>query len=276
MPLKKQLLVKSHVPVRLPIWREVFMGIDYARLKTSLVYYGCGIPKGDGSAVVVVPGFLAVDLYLVELFGWLWRVGYKPYMSRIGQNAQCPNILIDHLLSTVERAHAATGKRVHLVGHSLGGVLSRGAAVLRPDVIGSVITLGSPVRGVRVHPWVLESAERVRQKIYQRRHLFPSHKPHDHECYTSRCMCGFSCSWRADFPDSVAQTAIYTKTDGIVDWKVCVNEDKSTNFEVSGTHCGLAWNPDVYRIIAQRLAAAAEPPVKAKARRPRKALPKSA
>ena len=50
------------------------------------------------------------------------------------------------------------------------------------------------------------------------------------------------------------QTAIYTKTDGVVDWQVCVNDDPATNFEVKGTHVGLAFNPDVYKLIAQRLA----------------------
>jgi pimeloyl-ACP methyl ester carboxylesterase len=279
MPQKKQLLVKDHVSMRLPIWRESLMGVDYLRLKTSFVYYGIGIPKGDGSAVVVVPGFLGIDAYLIEMYAWLWRVGYKPYMSRIGQNAECPNILIDHLMDTIERAYEKTGKRVHLIGHSLGGVLSRSAAVLQPDRIASVITLGAPIRGVRVHPWVLGSAERVRKKIYNRRHLFPAHKPHDLQCYTSRCMCGFSCTWREEFPENVRQAAIYTKTDGIVDWKVCINNDPKTNFEVAGTHCGLAWNPEVYRIIAEQLALPALRKCKARAnesRSRRKPLAKSA
>ncbi|MCC6796531.1 MAG: alpha/beta fold hydrolase [Candidatus Hydrogenedentes bacterium] len=279
MPQKKQLLVKDHTPMSLPIWRESLMGVDYLRLKTSLVYYGIGISKGDGSAVVVVPGFLGIDAYLIEMYAWLWRIGYKPYMSRIGQNAECPNILIDHLMKTVERAFNKTGKRVHVIGHSLGGVLSRSAAVLHPDKIASVITLGSPIRGVRVHPWVLNNAERVRQKIYNRRHLFPAHKPHDHACYTSRCMCGFSCTWREGFPEDVRQAAIYTKTDGIVDWKVCINEDPKTNFEVCSTHCGLAWNPAVYTIIAKQLALPALRKRRARTngtRRSRKPLAKTA
>lgn len=279
MPQKKQLLVKDHVPMHLPIWRESLMGVDFVRLKASLVYYGLGTPKGDGSAVVLVPGFLAIDAYLIEMYAWLWRIGYKPYMSRIGQNAECPNILIDHLMDTVERAHEKTGKRVHLIGHSLGGVLSRSAAVLHPDRIATVVTLGSPIRGVRVHPWVLGAAEQVRQKIYNRRHLFPPHKPHDHQCYTSRCMCGFSCTWREGFPDNVRQVAVYTKTDGICDWKICINDDPKTNFLVSGTHCGLAWNPEVFRVIAKQLALPPLSKRKARtngARKARKPLAKTA
>jgi len=249
------------------------MGVDYVSLKASRVYYGFGVPKGNGAPVVLVPGFLGVDLYLLELYGWLWRIGYKPYMSRIGQNAECPNILIDRLSKTVMRARRETGKRVHLIGHSLGGVLARSAAMLHPDLVASVITLGSPVRGVRVHPWVLGSAERIRKQIYNRRHLFPPHKPHEPDCYTSRCACGFSCTWRDEFPDTVRETAIFTKTDGIVDWKVCVNQNSKTNFEVTGTHCGLAWNPEVYRIIAAQLSLT---PLRKRKPRIRKNLAKTA
>ena len=113
MPQKKQLLVKDHMPMDLPIWRESLMGVDYLRLKASFVYYGIGTPKGDGSAVVVVPGFMGIDGYLIELYGWLWRIGYKPYMSHIGQNAECPNILIDHLMDTVERAYEKRARDCH-------------------------------------------------------------------------------------------------------------------------------------------------------------------
>ncbi len=260
------LLVTGHESADLPIWQEAWMGYDWVRLKASRVYYGFGIPRGNKSAVVVVPGFLGVDLYLTELYLWLWRIGYKPYMSRIGQNAECPNLLTQHLVETIERAHEKSGKKVHLIGHSLGGVLCRGAAAEHPELIQTVITLGSPYRGVRVHPLILSTAEVVRRRIYNRRHLFPPDRPHEEDCYTSRCACGFACNWRGEtLPDSIRQVAIYTKSDGIVDWKVCINNDRYTDVEVDGTHCGLAWNPEVYRVIAERLAMG--PPRKRKASR---------
>jgi hypothetical protein len=56
-------------------------------------------------------------------------------------------------------------------------------------------------------------------------------------------------------PASVAETAIYTRSDGVVDWRYCITEDPSVDFEVPGTHIGLAFNPAVYDIIAARLAA---------------------
>lgn len=258
MVKKSGLLVEEHEAMSLPIWREAFAGVDWVKLRSSAAYYGFGVPRGDRSAVVVIPGFLGYDTYLVELYTWLWRMRYKPYMSRIGHNADCPNILVDHLITTTQRAFDKTGRPVHLVGHSLGGVLARGVAMLHPDLVASVTTLGSPFRGVRVHPLVLGAADLVRERIRKRSRRKSRRKPIEIDCFTTSCMCGFSCTWRDDFPEEIPQTAIYTKTDGIVDWEMCVTGDPDIDVEVKGTHCGLAWNPDVFRIIGERLAAAAE------------------
>jgi hypothetical protein len=75
-------------------------------------------------------------------------------------------------------------------------------------------------------------------------------------CYTGRCTCSFLCSLRRDLPASVAETAIYSPSDGMVDWKCCITDNERDNFAVNGTHIGLAFNPVAYRIIAERLAAA--------------------
>jgi hypothetical protein len=59
---------------------------------------------------------------------------------------------------------------------------------------------------------------------------------------------------KRDLPNTMLQTAIYTKTDGVVDWQYCITDDPTRDFEVPGTHIGLAFNPTVYDIIASRLA----------------------
>ncbi|MBI2423276.1 MAG: hypothetical protein HYV27_10635 [Candidatus Hydrogenedentes bacterium] len=233
---------------RLPLWKEGFCGLDLLRLKVSRVYSGRHCPKGDGSPVVVVPGYLGCDLYLVELYCWLERIGYAPYFSRIGHNAECPDILTQRLVRTIERAHAETGMAVHLVGHSLGGVFARSAAACVPDKVASVITLGSPFCGVRVNPWVLRSVSLLQARLRFR--------GRGKDCFTTRCACGFSCRMRDIFPEGIPQTAVYTKSDGVVDWQVCINGNRDTDFEVSGTHTGLVWNAKVYTLIADRLALA--------------------
>ena len=127
--------------VPLPILHELLVGVEMVYLRLSPVYWGFGIPRGDGSAVVVIPGFLLTDLYLTEFRSWINRIGYKAYFSEIGRNTECPNLLIQHkLTATIEKAYKETGKKVHLVGHSLGGVIARAAASQMPDRIASVIT----------------------------------------------------------------------------------------------------------------------------------------
>lgn len=238
---------KEQQPVKLPIWREAFFGMEWFALRASPVFYGLGVPRGDKSAVVVVPGFLGTDFYLQEMVHWLRRVGYKPYNSGIGRNADCLEILTGRLLKTVEKACEETGRRVHLIGHSLGGILSRAAAAQRPDRIQSVITLGSPFRGVRSHPIVLQTAEAVRAKVARAR----SNKP---DCFTGYCDCDSVTAVQGEQPCVVKMTNIYTKSDGVVDWQVCVSDIEGEDYEVRGTHVGLAFNPAVYSLIAERLA----------------------
>jgi triacylglycerol lipase len=246
---------REFLPFDLPLWKESFLGFDMLRLCASRVLCGRGIARGDGSAVVLVPGFMASDIYLTTMYNWFRRIGYRPYMSQIGRNADCPNILVRYLLDTVERAKAETGRKVHLVGHSLGGVLSRTAAAFRPELIASVTMLGSPIRGIRVHPWILSLSDIVHHKVQLSSLFKPFHERPEHpSCYTAACACGFACSWRGEFPaEKVPQLAVFTKSDGVVDWQVCLTGDPKYDVEVSGTHCGLVWNPEVYQLVAERM-----------------------
>ena len=221
-------------------------------LHAAPVYYGFGIPRGNGSGVVIIPGFLGTDLYLTELHGWLDRIGYRPYFSGIGINADCPNLLIQrHLNETIERALDETGRKIHLIGHSLGGVIARSVAGQRPKDVASVITLASPFRGAVTNRTILHAAEAVRKRIIQEHG--PGVLP---GCYTGLCTCNFIDSLRRRVPDSMVQTAIYTRHDGMVDWRFCMTKNSDIDFEVTGTHVGMAFNPIAYRIIAERLAEA--------------------
>ena len=221
-------------------------------LHATPVYYGFGVPRGDDSAVVIIPGFLGTDLYLTELHAWLGRIGYRPYFSGIGINADCPNLLIQrHLNETIERALDETGRKIHLIGHSLGGIIARSVAGQRPRQVASVITLAAPFRGTVMTRSVFQAAEAVRTRILQEHGegVLP-------DCYTGRCTCRFIDYVKRDVSASMLQTAIYTRHDGIVDWRYCMTRNPENDFEVPGTHVGMAFNPLAYTIVAERLAKA--------------------
>ena len=234
----------------LPLWREVFCGVEAILLHAAPVYYGLGVPQGNGSGVIVIPGFLGTDAYLVEMYAWLHRLGYRPYFSGIGLNADCPNLIIRRSLNaTIDRVLRETGGKVHLIGHSLGGMIAVSAAAQRPDDVESVTTLGAPFRGKVVHPNVHRAAELVRKWIQAKNDaaVLPA-------CYTARCPCDFVRCLAGSLPDHVRMTAVYTRTDGVVDWRYCMTGDPEIDVEAPGTHIGLAFNPTVYSVIAKRLA----------------------
>jgi len=235
-----------------PLWTEALFGAEVLLLHAAPVYYGWGVPRGDGSAVVIIPGFLGTDLYLTELHAWLRRIGYHPYFSGIGINAECPNLLIQRRLNqTIEKAIAETGRKIHLIGHSLGGVIARSVAAQRPKDVASVITLAAPIRGTAANRTVLHAAEAVRLKILQEHG--PGVLP---DCYTGRCTCNFVDSLWRKVPDSMLETAIYTRQDGIVDWRYCLTRKPDVDIEVAGTHIGMAFNAAAYSVVAERLAKA--------------------
>ena len=241
--------LEDHAEANISIWKEALFGAELLLLHASPVYYGFGIPRGNGSAVVVIPGFLGNDEYLGHMHGWLDRIGYRTYVSGINLNAECPNLLIrDRLAKIIDKAIRECGGKIHIIGHSLGGVIARSVANQRPNDVASVTTIGSPIRGVVAHHAVLSAAQAVRTKILQEhgKKVLP-------ECYTARCTCDFICSLKSRIPENVLETAIYTQDDGVVDWRYCLSNNEDANFEVPGTHIGLAFNASVYSIIANRL-----------------------
>jgi triacylglycerol lipase len=118
-------------------------------------------------------------------------------------------------------------------------------------MVASVISLASPFRGTVAHRLILSAAEAVRKRILQENgpKVLPT-------CYTGRCTCEFLQALRQEVPESIMETAVYTRSDGIVDWRYCRTENPDADFEVPGTHLGLVFNAAVYSIIATRLKAA--------------------
>jgi triacylglycerol lipase len=236
----------------LPIFGEVLFAAELVLLHAAPSYYGVGVPRGNGSAAVLIPAFLCSDFYLTPMHQWLARIGYRPFFSGIGINTECPNLLIrQQLNATIEKALAVSGRKVHLIGHSLGGIIARAIAAQRPADVASVITLGAPFRGTVAHGSILRAAELVRHRILAKHGtaVLPN-------CYTGHCTCEFLESLSRTMPPCVLETAVYSESDGVVDWHYCKTDHPDRDFQVSGTHIGLVFNPSAYSVIANRLAMA--------------------
>jgi pimeloyl-ACP methyl ester carboxylesterase len=216
----------------LTAWRAAFAELDWEALREAPVYRGDGVPRGDGSPVVVVPGILAADRDLAELHAWLARMNYRPHASCVGGDACCPEELTARLSDTVRRVAAESGHRVRVIGHGLGGLLARGAAIRTAGRVSQVITLGSPVHGVRSHPALLAAVE------------------------VARGCCGGAClePLQQEMPWFVAEANVYSRDDNVVDWQTCARHDGTRCVEVHGRHPELVCNPEVYAAIGRLLA----------------------
>jgi len=254
--MRKDRLVKVDcaIPAReaqTSLWRELFWTAEWVDLRMSSVYHGAGIPRGNGQPVVVVPGFLGTDAHTSEMRGWLKRLGYATYPSGIGRNMDCPDVSLEKLEEALESVARSSGQSARIVGHSLGGVLARAAAVRRPDLVSQVITLGSPLRAFSAHPLLLWMAGLLGNLTPS-----PSVSPrrHDDHVHDSGCACELLEALGQPLPLAVHRTSIYSRGDGIVDWRTCVDASPGHNVEVSASHLGMLVNKDVYMAVAEALA----------------------
>lgn len=236
--------------VRTPIWRELLASGEWASLHLSPAYFGMGVRRGHGEPVVIVPGFLSTDLSMTELFWWLSRIGYDPHLAQVGLNADCPDVTGDALANRVRHIARESGLRVHIIGHSLGGLLARHVALAEPGVVAQVITLAAPFREVaRVHPALAAAMDVIRE------HSGGAHTPNvGPTCYSGHCLCRFTQHLIAPTHSDVRRRAIYSRRDGLVAWESCVEEDDEMNVEVQSTHTGMVANAQVFAALARLLA----------------------
>ena len=118
---------------------------EFGMLMGDPIFWGLGVPRGDGRSVLVLPGLFAGDGYLQPLRDWLGRSGYSPVKSGIDRNPGWSSELVDALGALALAEHRRTGRRVTIVGHSMGGLQGRSVAARLPQVVRHVIALGSPL-----------------------------------------------------------------------------------------------------------------------------------
>ena len=194
------------------------------------------LPKGDGHSVIVMPGFMASNSSTAPMRSVLGELGYDAHGWDSGRNVKVNEALINKLEKQLTRVHRTSGRKVSLVGWSLGGVLSRELAKLHPDKVRLVMSLGSPISDDRNHT----NAAR----------LFKFFNGDEPERMRDGQFRGL------DVAPPVPTTSILTKTDGVVHWRGSVQaegEHPTENIVVYASHIGLGVNPSVMIAMADRL-----------------------
>jgi len=223
--------------------------LEAARLLVDPIAYGRRVERGDGRAVLVMPGFLAGDESLLMLRRWLRIVGYRPHTAGFRFNVDCSDRAVDRLERRAEQLHARSGRRIALIGHSRGGHFTKALASRRPDLVSHAISMGSDLQGM----FGISSPTRVAVGA-ARNALLVTRRGRQPTCFRSRCTCAFVRDFRADFPhDQVRLTSIYSKGDGVVRWERQI-VDGADCIEVTGSHIGLMANRKAYEAIACALA----------------------
>jgi triacylglycerol lipase len=233
--------------LRIPLWRETTVGGELARLRMSAVYRGIDVPQGDGGPVMLIPGLFAGDASLRRLAGWLERNGHRAHHAGIRVNADCAERAVTAIERRVAAIADAAGRPVTLVGQSRGGMLARAVAHRSPGLVEQLITLGTPhAEPLAAHTAVLGSV-----LVMGTAGSIGLPGVFRWSCLRGDCCAGL----RRDVaePVTVPFTSIYSRRDGIVDWRACLAEG-AEHVEVRASHIGMAINHEVYAAVAATLA----------------------
>jgi pimeloyl-ACP methyl ester carboxylesterase len=213
--------------------------LEATRLGVSWPTLISSAPKGEPHPVMVLPGFSAGDESTLPLRNFITRLRYKALPWLQGVNTGNPAKL-ESVMRRFFRMHQVYGTKISLVGQSLGGVFAREIAREFPDAVRCVITLGSP--------YAAQNGEATNPAI---KRLFE-----EMSGLTVEEMRAMVPSAESQTPLPLPTTSVYSKEDGVVGWQACVEPENelSESVRVLGSHTGMAMNPDVLHLIADRLA----------------------
>ena len=206
-------------------------------------------PAGEGRPAVVVPGFLAGDGSVTRLAAWLREGGYRTVPSGLSPNTDCLEPTVAALRTRLERVVAEHGRPALLVGQSRGGSVGRALAVLHPELVDTLVCLGSPLTDqLAVHPRTWASIGTVGA-------LGSAGVP---RMFSFRCLRGDCCSraraaLTAPFPATVGFISLYSRSDEVVRWQACL-DPAATCVEVDSSHVGMAFDRSVWTALAEALA----------------------
>ena len=206
-------------------------------------------PAGAGLPVMLIPGFLSADWSMATMAKFLKAWNFAPARSGIRLNVDCTAVVLDRLESRLTVVAQRSGRSVAIVGWSRGGTLGKLLAIRRPDLVAGLVTLASPNNDpLAVSKSVIRQVNLlVKMNKAGLRNVLSA------DCVYGECADEISEALASPFPTSVAYTSIYTRLDGIVDWRACL-DPAARLIEVNSTHLGIGTDPSVLRLVGKQLA----------------------
>lgn len=209
-------------------------------------------PPGGGRPVMLIPGFLAGDQSLTRMAVWLRSGDWTLARSGIAWNVDCLERVVERVEARLERAVRQAGGPALLVGQSRGGAVARAVAVLRPDLVDTLVTLGSPLLDqldvqLRTWPSILGVAALGTIGVPG---LFSL------SCFAGECCARTSDAVRAPFPDGIRFVSVYSRSDEVVRWRACL-DPAAAHVEVDVSHLGMGMARPVWEALTAALAAPA-------------------
>lgn len=212
-----------------PVWMEARSPFELRALRRSALWRGVGIPDGDGRPLLIFPGFLASRRSTAALAHVLGAAGWRVEVAPVGRNAGPAQHSIDKAGDALKALYQETGRRVRVIGHSRGGQFGRILAVLHPEWVRQVIGVGTPLIVKYPSYLVVKIPAEALDKLWRKGafgHVdFMREQGVDDLRYV-------------DFPDEVDLVSVWSRSDGIVDWRLSL-EPAATNVEVRASHTGL-------------------------------------
>ena len=205
-------------------------------------------PVRMSEPVLLVPGFMAGDSSLGPMSRSLRHQGFRTYRADIRANVGCTLAAATQLEERLEEITQRRGSRVRIVGHSLGGMLARGVAARRPDLVAGIVTMGSPMLAPGAHHMSLARSVDLLVRLNRAgvRNVMAE------DCVAGHCAQESFAQARAELPADVDFTAIYSRRDGIVDWRACI-DPVARAVEVRSSHVGMAFDPTVIAVVSAAL-----------------------
>src|SRR4051794_24403240 len=232
-----------------PLWREARIGFEAAALVGDPIFRGDGMPDGRGRPVLLIPGFLAGDGSLSMMAGWLKRTGYRPSRAGMVANVNCAGVVLPRLEERLERLVDRQGRRAAVVGQSRGGTLAKVLARRRPDLVAGVVGLGAPqLQPLAVHPLV-----RLQVEAVSRLGSLGAPGLFKRSCLNGGCCSSFWEDLAQPPPAGVRLVSVYSKSDGVVDWRSCLDPHATELVEIRASHCGMAVSRAAWRAVADAL-----------------------